>query len=455
MNPVKSATVTMWGITIGYVTWDEKTSVGSFQYDEVFAKENTFGPAPIHMPVNNKVYRFEPYKSENDKGYMGLPGLLADSLPDAYGHAVIDEWLVKNGRMPNSFNPVERLCYIGTRGMGALEFSPVVSSGSASKDIELDVKDLIDFANSILQKREDLKGKTGTTEKLTETLTQILEIGSTAGGARAKCVVAWNRKRNKLISGQLNPPKGYTHWLLKLDGVDKNGDKGMKDPKGYLNIEYAYYKMALECEIQMAETQQLIENNRYHFITRRFDRPENGPKYHMSTVHGLAHFDFNKQFIYSYESITKIIEQIVRKDLVYDSLEQFFRRAVFNIFGVNQDDHTKNCSFIMTPDGNWYLAPAYDVSWNENLEGWTKKHQLQLNGKTKDHTIEDLWEFAKVCNVSKALFKKIIDQTNETFQKWKEFAVKAGLDKTQPSFIKVVEDSLQRRRDTLFERVNS
>ncbi len=361
---------------------------------------------------------------------------MADSLPDKFGNALIDVWLSTKGRKLGSFNPIERLCYIGERGMGALEFKPAKYKGRLSS-VPIEIKDMVKLASAILTNKTKLKEnlKFKDENKLSVALTNLLVVGTSAGGARAKCIIAYNEKTGDVRSGQIKTTKDYTYWLLKLDGVSNNRDKELIDPQGFGRIEYAYYLMAKDCGIEMSESRLLEENGRAHFMTKRFDRLEGGEKIHMQSLCAMGHYDFNMAGGYSYEQALEMIRTVVRLDTKV-ALEQQFRRAIFNIIGRNQDDHTKNIAFLMDRRGIWKLSPAYDMAYSYNPVGeWTSKHQMSLNGKRDEFTMEDLIEFGAKADIKKMQAIKIIKEIENVFSRWTMYAENAGVFKKHTELI--------------------
>lgn len=419
IKKINIAEVHLWGTLVGHVSWNEETELGAFEYDSEFLQAPV-EPSPIKMPKDKSIYSFR----ELDKNtFKGLPGMLSDSLPDKYGNALIDVWLATQGRTSESFNAVERLCYMGSRGMGALEFRPSSYKNKMSQT-PIEVSEMVKLASEILTDRESFKENLSHThdKKLKETLTHLLVIGTSAGGARAKCLIAFNEKTKEVRSGQVKTSKDFSYWLMKLDGVSNNRDKELNDPKGYGRIEYAYSLMAKECGIDMAECRLFEENGRAHFMTKRFDRKNGGEKVHMQTLCAIAHYDFNMPGAYSYEQALEVIRKVVTKNLNH-ALEQQFRRIVFNIVGRNQDDHTKNISFLMEKNGAWSLSPAYDIAYSYNPNGgFTNKHQMSVNGKRDGFTIEDLIELGLKADLNKAKCKKIVNEVKEVLLKWNSYA---------------------------------
>ena len=411
-----AAEVMLWGTRIGTVVFDETDGLGSFEYDSDFLSSG-IEVAPIAMPLSRQVYRFPQLSRQS---FHGLPGLLSDSLPDKFGNAVIDAWLASQGRSPESFDPVERLCYTGNRGMGALEFLPARGpQDSEAESIHIDK--LVHLASEILRSRENVHVQAGESA-----MQEIIRVGTSAGGARAKAVIAWNEQTGDIRSGQIDAGKGYGYWLIKFDGVSGNGDKEGEDSPQHTKIEYAYSKMADDAGIRMTECRLHEENGRFHFMTRRFDRdPESGKKIHMQSLGAMAHFDFNLPGAYSYEQAVQVMRQIRISNA---EISQFYRRMVFNVLARNQDDHVKNISFLMDHAGRWSLAPAYDVTYAYNPHGmWTGTHQMSINGKRDSITRQDLLNAARNMGVKKPEAERIIDEVQNSLTGWDRFAEEAGM----------------------------
>ena len=413
------AEVRLWGRTIGAVSLEEGDEVAAFEYDPAFAGSG-IEISPLTMPLSNRVYTF-PELSR--KTFYGLPGLLADSLPDKFGHVLINAWLASQGRQPDSFNVVERLCYTGERGMGALEFAPATGP-KARQASRIQIDKLVELASEILTHRNNLQASFADKSR-ERALTDILRVGTSAGGARAKAVIAWNPSTNEVRSGQIPAGAGFEYWLLKFDGVTGNKDKELEDPQGYGVIEYAYYKMARDCGIDISECRLFEENGRRHFMTRRFDRLAGGEKLHMQSLCALAHYDFNMAGAYAYEQALLVIRQM---GLPMSAIEEQFRRMVFNIIARNQDDHVKNIAFLMDKSGNWSLSPAFDVIYSFNPAGaWTASHQMTLNGKRDDFTMDDFKACAKAASMKRGRAETIINEVRETVSRWKDYAEEAGV----------------------------
>ncbi len=413
------AEVRLWGKTIGAVALPDGEDVASFEYDAAFAQSG-IQVAPLAMPLSRRVYRFTELARQT---FHGLPGLLSDSLPDKFGNALIDAWLASQGRQAGSFNAVERLCYTGQRGMGALEFAPATGP-VAKQTTHIEVSQLVELASDVLNHRNDLQASFAGKARA-DALRDILRVGTSAGGARAKAVIAWNPQTNEVRSGQVKAGQGFEYWLLKFDGVSGNKDKELEDPKGYGLIEYAYSLMALDCGIEISECRLFHENGRSHFMTRRFDRLPGGEKLHMQSLCALAHYDFNLAGAYSYEQALLAMRQL---QLPMQAIEQLFRRMAFNIVARNQDDHVKNIAFLMNKSGEWSLSPAFDMTYSFNPSGaWTASHQMTMNGKREAFTLEDFNACAKTASMKRGRAAKIVAEVQATVSKWRAFADKAGV----------------------------
>lgn len=417
------AAVRMWGTQIGAVSLQDDRRGAVFQYHPGFLSSGV-EVAPLMMPLAPQPYSFP---GLNPDSFHGLPGLLADSLPDKFGHAVIDAWLATQGRRPEDFDAVERLCYIGRRGMGALEFAPGRGPRiTRSKSIEIDA--LVGLATRVLADRESFSTSLGDGHD-EDALKDILTVGTSAGGARAKAVIAWNPQTGEVRSGQIGAPPGFQHWILKFDGVAGNRDKDLRDPRGYGLIEYAYSLMARRAGIVMSECRMLAEHDRRHFMTRRFDRTASGERLHMQSLAALAHYDFNDPLAYSYEQAFTVIRRL---GLGMDSIEQMFRRMAFNVIARNQDDHVKNIAFLMDREGRWSLSPAFDVIYAYNPSGgWTSRHQMSLNGKRDDFTQADFRACAHTVGMGARRAPTILAEVRDAVAVWPELAAEAGVAEEQ------------------------
>jgi serine/threonine-protein kinase HipA len=414
---VTSAFITLWGQRVGAVSWNSETRLGAFQYDKGFLASG-LDLSPLLMPLDRGDVIYEFQENRNLSTFKGLPGLLADILPDKYGNALINTWLLRNGRSTNSLNPVELLCFIGKRGMGALEFSPEEPKAS-SGSTKIEMNELVQIAEQILMGKKDFE--TDLTHEEEKALLDILKIGSSAGGARAKALIAYNEKTGEVRSGQTNVLNGFEHWMIKFDGVT---DTQFGASHGYGRVEMAYYLMALDAGIHMMESRILEENGRAHFMTKRFDRVGGKEKIHIQTFCAMNHFDFNEVLLYSYEELFETMRML---NLSYPEAQEMYRRMVFNVLSRNCDDHTKNFSFMMNQNGEWSLSPAYDVCHAYRPDSqWVSQHALSINGKRKNITRNDLLEVGKLMNVKQA--NDLIDEVKNSCAKWKIFADSARVE---------------------------
>ena len=345
--------------------------------------------------------------------------MIADCLPDKFGSQLITEWFAQKGKTENQITPLDRLCYIGKRAMGALEFIPAEKIAGVSQSTEIYIRELMNISETLFRERANFQTLLRQEDK---SILDILKVGTSAGGAKPKALIAYNEKTDEVRSGQVTAPEGFTYWLLKFDGGTYSEHNEITDnPRGIGNIEYAYYEMALKCGIRMAKSKLLSENECYHFMTKRFDRTDSGEKIHMLTAAGLAHLDRDER--HSYEELFGILR---RMGFTASDADQLFRRMVFNVEARNHDDHTKNFSFLMDKEGKWSLAPAYDLCYSYNPEGkWTSRHQLALNGKQTDFTREDLMAVAN--NVGIRYAAEIIDNVTEAVSQWNEIAKDCGV----------------------------
>jgi serine/threonine-protein kinase HipA len=417
------AEVRLWGRRIGALSLEDGARIAAFEYDPAFALSG-IQLAPLVMPLSSQIYQFPalPYQS-----FHGLPGLCADSLPDRFGSALIDAWLATQGRRPETFNALERLCYIGVRGMGALEFAPALGP-PLRRSATVVVDALVDLASRVLTQRNSLQGSFSPRHRH-EGLEELLRVGTSAGGARAKAVIAWNPQTNEVRSGQVTAPPGFGYWLLKFDGVSANQDKELEDPQGYTVIEYAYALMAQAAGIDMSECRLLEEGGRRHFMTRRFDRQGDGDKLHMQSLAALAHFDFNSAGAHSYEQAFGVIKGLA---LPMRSIEEQFRRMLFNVVARNHDDHVKNIALLMDQSGAWSLSPAFDVTYAYNPAGlWTARHQMTINGKADGFTREDFRACAQVAGLKRGRDEEILAEVGAAVGSWPRYAAEAGVTARQ------------------------
>ncbi|MDZ7642057.1 MAG: type II toxin-antitoxin system HipA family toxin [Desulfurivibrio sp.] len=421
VEKVDTAIVRLWGKEVGAVSWLNERGYAVFEYDPAFLNAG-LDLSPLHMGLasagqGDGIFSFPALNRET---FHGLPGLLADALPDKFGNAIIDAWLARIGRDSQDFSPVERLCYTGNRGMGALEFRPALIRGLDSA-VPVEVAELTQLARKITDKRLTLDATLGEdSRENNEAIMDILRVGTSAGGARPKAVIAMNDKGH-VISGQAEVPAGYDHWILKFDGVS---DLELGEPKGYGRIEYAYYLMARRAGIEMTECRLLEEHGRAHFLTRRFDRRD-GKKLHLQSLCGLAHYDFNLAGGYGYEQAFAVMRKL---RLSKAEAMQQYRRMLFNVLARNQDDHTKNIAFLMGKDGKWRLSPAFDVTYSHNPAGkWTNQHQMSINGKRDHFTLSDLIAVGESISLPRP--GEIVKEVTEAVRNWPVFADEVGLNK--------------------------
>ena len=409
---VDVARVNMFGMPLGTFRWDDQYQAAQFEYDRSFLGRG-IEPSPLMMPVREgRVYSFA---SLNRETFMGLPGMLADSLPDTYGRALFDRWLALTGR--TSSNPIETLCFLGRRCMGALEFEPAMDvTYDESQRFEID--SLVEVARDALREKEGFGVNLADDTKFA--IAEILRLGTSAGGQRAKAIIAYNKMTGEVRSGQVEAPEGFDYYLIKLDGVSAKA--GFRETENYGRLEYSFYKLATACGIEMTECSLVEENGRAHFLTKRFDR-ESGKKVHMQTLCALAHYDFRLLRGYSYEQAFNVMRAL---RLPYSAAREMFRRMVFNVVVRNQDDHTKNISFLMNQDGKWRLSPAYDMGYAYNPNGgWTAMHQMSIGGKFDGITRKDLLAFAKANNIKDA--PELIDEVQEAAARWPVMAAECGV----------------------------
>ncbi|MCF6211763.1 MAG: type II toxin-antitoxin system HipA family toxin [Gammaproteobacteria bacterium] len=420
VEKIDTAVVRLWGHEMGAVSWLEDRGCAVFEYAPAFLKQG-LDVSPIHMGLaaarhGDGLFSFP---GQNCDTFLGLPGMLADALPDKFGNRLIDVWLARQGRDTDSFSPVERLCYTGQRAMGALEFTPAVNT-HLDRAAPVEIAELATLVQTVMSQRSDLDVQLGTDRADGEAIRDILRVGTSAGGARPKAVIAMNTE-GRVVSGQAGTPPGYDYWLLKFDGVD---DLELGEPKGYGRIEYAYHRMATAAGISMTECRLLEEDGRAHFLTRRFDRVE-GCKLHMQSLCGLAHYDFNASGAYGYEQAFAIMRRL---RLSKAEAVQQYRRMLFNIIARNQDDHTKNIAFLMGSDGQWRLSPAFDITYSHNPAGrWTNQHQMSLNGKRDGFTHADLLTVGESIGIPRP--SQIIDEVSTAVARWPDFAREAGVRK--------------------------
>src|SRR6202167_1607476 len=412
--PTDVIEVSAWGQVVGAAARDPATGFFAFEYDRDWIRGGV-ELAPLHMPLSPQIYLFPELPPAT---FYRLPAMLADALPDRFGNSLVDAWMAEQGIESSLISPLDRLAYASNRAMGALTFRPPVGPDSAEQSA-------VQLADLVTAARAQISGNLGDSDDIHRALAELITVGSTAGGARAKAVIAYNPSTGQMLSGQLNAPEGYEHWLLKLDGV---GDPaGQHDPlvssQQYCRVEYAYYLMATAAGITMSQSQLLAEGPREHFLTRRFDRSASGERIHSQTLCALAHLDYNALHAHSYSSYFLTAKQL---RLDEDAMAQIFRRAVFNVMGVNRDDHAKNFSFLLAHDGPWQLAPAYDVTHSNWGASWTDSQKMSDNGHFADISLDDLRTMGERHEVPG--IERILADVRETLDHWHEFARRADVD---------------------------
>ena len=420
------AQVKLWGTRIGAVSLEDDRSFATFEYEPEFAGSR-IEVSPLTMPLSTEPYGFVDLAPES---FAGLPGLLSDSLPDRYGHALIDAWLASQRREPGSANAIERLCFVGRRGMGALEFEPETGP-EPSESHRIDVAALTELAGEILSHRADLVTWLRDSNSK-EALKEILRVGTSAGGARAKALIALDPKTDEVRSGQVDVDPGFEHWILKFDGVDDES-RELGRSQGYGAIEWVYSQLARKAGIEMTECRLLEENGRRHFMTRRFDRLPDGSKLHMQSLGGLAHLDYNQIGAHSYEQAFLAMQRL---HLPMRQTEEQFRRMAFNVVARNQDDHVKNIAFLMDRQGTWRLSPAYDLTYSYSARGGnTARHQMSLNGKRDDFTVEDFREVGRTASMKRGRATEILAEVREAVRSWPELAGEAGVPEARAAAV--------------------
>jgi serine/threonine-protein kinase HipA len=416
MKPVQVIEVRMWGSRVGAVAPDPRLDCYAFAYDPAWRRKD-IEVAPLTMPLSDRrdTFVFPVLPRET---YLGLPALLADALPDDFGNALIDAWMATKGIEKSSITVLDRLAYMGMRGMGALEFRPMRGSHKESAT-PVAMKALVEEARRLVQ------GNFSVDNETKAALANIIKVGTSAGGARAKAVITWNPNTDEVRSGQFDAAPGFEHWLLKFDGVGK--DKELGTGEGYGRIEYAYSLMAKAAGITMSSCRLLEENGRAHFMTKRFDRDVTRGqtrKHHVQTLCAMNHLDFRQRGTHAY---AQLFLTIARLNLGDEAVSQAFRRMAFNVMARNCDDHTKNLAFRLKQGRSWELAPAYDVTHAFNPKGeWTYQHLMSVNGKFQGITRDDLLADADRFSVRKPL--EILAEVRAALENWLEFTLNAGLE---------------------------
>lgn len=412
--------VLIWGQKVGIASWDATKNVGAFTYDNGWLKKG-IDLSPIWMPIDGQKFTYS-FPTLGKATFRGLPGMLADSLPDHFGDKVIKAWLTKIGKPKTALSPIEQLCFVGNRGMGALEYRPQLASPSKIEEQRIEIDHLVSLANEVVSNRVsnqmDLFGSP------VYDLKHLMKVGSSAGGARPKAVVAYAPKTGHLSASHACNDLGFEDWMIKFDGIGKLATSNMG------RIEYAYYLMARNAGIDMMKSTLLEENGRAHFMTKRFDRLH-GEKVHSQTLCALIHADYRKSDVFGYEHVFRLMRKL---QMPHAEIVAFYRRMLFNVFGRNQDDHTKNISFLMTKEGNWQLSPAYDITFGYNPKGrWTRQHRMSINGKRDHFSKNDLFEIGKKQGIENC--SQVFDEVQESVSSWTRFAAMAGLRPEQSNTI--------------------
>lgn len=421
---------------VGAVSFDTSTGLGAFEYSRGFI-EKGIELAPLKMPLARRIYSFP---ALNFDTFKGLPGLIADSLPDDFGNAVLNAWIATQGKSSLDITPLQRLQYTGKRGMGALEYAPAIRIRSLNASQQVEVESLVSIAQEILDARGNFAvelNKSGQEDR--EAMLSLLSVGMSAGGARPKAVLAFNGDFTQVRSGQTSVPEKFTHYLIKFDGVSEHNrnQEAFGDPLGFGAMEYVYYLMAKDCGIEMMPSQLLPEGSRRHFITQRFDRRGN-KKVHVQTLNGLSHVDYKKPGSFSYAELFGVARLL---KLPATAAEQLLRRMTFNIVARNHDDHSKNFAFVLN-NGVWNLAPAYDLAYSYKPGSkWVNSHWMSLNGKRGNFTRQDFYSLEKLSPLFTAeRISRTIDETIEKVSNWRKLA--AGAD-VPDALIKEVASNLR------------
>lgn len=411
-EPVNQIHVYLWGKLVGAVALDPILGYYAFAYDKTFGRSG-IEVAPLQMPLNDNEEVFV-FTDLPQATYKRLPALLADSLPDDFGNALIDRYMAEKGISREQITPLDRLAYMGNRAMGALEFKPV--RGPKKKHATA-----IEMRTLVMEARQAVTGILHGDDDASAALRNIIEVGTSAGGARAKAVIAWNPSTHEIHSDQVDTEAGFEHWLLKFDGM--GADRELGESQHYGRIEYAYYLMARHAGITMTESRLLEENGRAHFMTKRFDRDANNVKYHLQSLCAMNHLDYKKKATNSYEQLLMTLGAL---RLPHESYVEVCRRMIFNVMGRNCDDHSKNFSFILKEGSDWALSPAYDITFAHNPNGeWTHQHLMSVNGKFKEITVQDIMAVADRFGVGEV--RQLMKAVSEAIGLWPAFAKKAGV----------------------------
>ena len=425
------------GDDVGAVSFNTETGIGSLEYEPRFI-ETGIELSPIKMPLSRKIYSFPEIDAAS---FKGLPGMIADSLPDDFGNAVMNTWIASQGKSTADITPLQRLQYTGKRGMGALTYHPATQRKHLNASQHIEIESLVSIAQEILDNREQFSvtlNAQGQEDR--KAMMALMSVGISAGGARPKAVLAFNDDFTRVRSGQTDAPEGFTHFIIKFDGVsDHNNDREtFGDPIGYGAMEYVYHLIATKCGIDMMPCRLLSEGNRRHFITRRFDRIGN-KKRHVQTLNGIAHVSYKKVGSFSYAELFSIARQL---KLSPDDAMQIFKRMVFNVVARNHDDHSKNIGFMLDDKNQWKLAPAYDLAYSYKPGSpWVNSHWMTLNGKQDNFNREDFYSFRKLSPLfTKRKIDLVIEETTEHFSTWNSLAAEYGVPR---ALLKLIDSNLR------------
>lgn len=413
--------VKLYEETLGTIEWNYNKGSSTFQYSNE-ALNRRIEPSPIIMPTQERIFE----TNRDHINFHNLPYLLSDSMPDDFGNLMMKEWLRQKNLSINDINPVDRLTYVGKRGMGALEYEPI--SYKENNNYNVNVSDLLEVTKKVLEGKKE----TIYNDLDKDSLSDILRMGTSVGGARAKALIAIKTDSNNNIEeirpGDVIQPEGYSYWILKIDGAN---EKTLGESVGMGKIEYAYYKLAKEAGIAISESILYEENNRFHFLTKRFDRTNNGEKIHMQTLGAIAGIDYKIQKVSSYETLFRVMKRL---GLPYYQFEQQYRRALFNVIARNHDDHVKNFSFLMNKEGKWKISPAYDITFQYKAGGtWTNVHQSSINGKFDNFTRNDLLYLGKTFGIKKT--KHILEEVITAVNQWSKIATEIDIPKKEIKYI--------------------
>ncbi len=412
-----SAHIFLYGNRVGEIV-HHPTRGFFFEFDANF-RTFELEISPLKLPLQPGVIKLQTLL-EKVGCFSGLPGVFADSLPDKFGNELLSKHYRERGFNPSLISPVQKLLYVGNTGMGAIEYKPMENAQTKTTLLPLEIRTLVEQAKKVIR------------GKLDSSMSELMLIGTSAGGARAKGLIGWNRKTDEIVAGARKIPKNFEHWIIKFDGADEKN-------KGWGKVEYTYAQMANLAGIRMSESHLMHENVRSHFMTKRFDR-QNGKKIHMHSLCGLVEVDYNEHRLFDYVNFAR---EALRITGSYQDLEQVFYRAVFNLLARNQDDHLKNFAFLMDEKGVWSLAPAYDLCFS--VGGWCDDNQLTFDGKLGQNVkLSDLLNIAEKLGIKKP--SDIIAKVNQAIAQWKDLAKK---NEVSPDYILAIQKAHNERRQSV------